>query len=79
MNQHSQQSTDEVPDIELMEQVAIWLLKLESEDCTEQDRIDFIHWQQQNPKNVEILKQMQNTFEQFSGLKKQSKSSAIKN
>ena len=74
MNQHSQQSTDEVPDIELMEQVAIWLLKLESEDCTEQDRIDFIHWQQQNPKNVEILKQMQNTFEQFSGLKKQSKS-----
>ncbi len=74
MSQHSKHSSVEVSDIELMEQVAMWLLKLESEDCTEQDHIDFIHWQQQNPKHVEMLKQMQTTFDQFSSLKKQSKS-----
>ncbi|MCH7337071.1 FecR domain-containing protein [Acinetobacter sp. NIPH 2699] len=67
MNQASNQPS--AYDLDLMEQVATWLLLLESETCTEQDRLDFIAWQKQDVRHVEMLQQMQGTFEQFQSLR----------
>ncbi|MCH4248508.1 MAG: FecR domain-containing protein [Acinetobacter populi] len=76
--QHSnQQHSSTSSDTELMEQVAEWLLKMDSAECTEQDRKDFQHWQQQNPKHAEMVQQMQATFQQFNPLRQQTLSHQI--
>lgn len=74
MNADASNNPSEPSDTELMEQVALWLLKIESEECTKQDLIDFRDWQQQHPRYAAMVKQMQSTFEQFARLKQQPQS-----
>jgi transmembrane sensor len=58
-------------DTELMEQAALWLLKLQSADCTEQDRLAFLAWQQQDPQHAAMAEKMQANLGQFEPLKRQ--------
>lgn len=57
-------------DLELMEQIAQWILILDSDECTTEDREKFLLWQQQSPRHSELFEQMQSTFGQFSQLRK---------
>ncbi|KAA8734495.1 DUF4880 domain-containing protein [Acinetobacter qingfengensis] len=72
-----QQHNNPLSDTELMEQVALWLLKMQSIDCTAQDRQEFLDWQQQNPRHVEMVKQMQSTFQPFEQFKQHTISHQI--
>ncbi|AOA58542.1 hypothetical protein BFG52_09390 [Acinetobacter larvae] len=55
----------------LMEQAALWLLQLESEDCTAATQQACLQWRQENPKHEQVFQQMRQSLGQLHQLRQQ--------
>lgn len=75
---HKQTTTpDPLTEDQLIEEVALWLVKMSSDDCNENDRQAFIDWQQQDPHRIELVQQMQSTLQHFTQLQQSDSPKAI--
>lgn len=61
----------------LIEQAAEWLVKISSEDCSEEDHLAFRKWQQQSPAHQKALTHMQAMIDQLQQLQEQQPQSQI--
>ena len=67
-NQSDPLAQSTVTEDQLLEQVAYWLVKMNSDDCTDADRSAFAAWQQQDPKRVAQIAALQQTLGYFQQL-----------
>lgn len=76
-NPFSNLPQDPQEDEDLIDEVVLWLVKMSSDDCTEQDRLAFEHWQNQDLKRIELVKEYQVTLNYFSKLKQQNQAKTV--
>ncbi|AOA57745.1 FecR family protein [Acinetobacter larvae] len=74
-----QQDFDATEKQQIMQQAALWLVKMSSDDRTDADQEAFEQWLQQNPKHLKQLQALEKTLGNFYQLKQQNTPQAISN
>ena len=60
-----------------MEEAALWLVKMSSDECTEEDAMAYQAWQKEDPERAACIEALQMTLGHFAHLKQQENSKPI--